>query len=81
MSTLLPRRDRLSAVGRYLLTILVGNLLWESAQLPLYTIWRDGSPSDRKTLYVNPFMSLIHHRGQRHVRYVLGAMLARTAHT
>jgi len=46
VSTLLPRRDRLSAVGRYLLAILAGNLLWESAQLPLYTIWRDGSPGE-----------------------------------
>jgi hypothetical protein len=29
--------------GRYLLAILIGNLLWETAQIPLYTIWRDGS--------------------------------------
>ena len=35
---------RLFVFGRYLLAILIGNLLWEAAQLPLYTIWRDGSP-------------------------------------
>ena len=46
MSTLLPRRDTVLAVSRYLLAILAGNLLWESAQLPLYTIWRDGSPGE-----------------------------------
>jgi hypothetical protein len=44
VSALLPRRDRLLAVGRYVLAIGIGNLLWEAGQLPLYTIWRDGSP-------------------------------------
>lgn len=34
---------RFVAFGRYLLAILIGNLLWETAQIPLYTIWRDGS--------------------------------------
>src|SRR5438552_17388601 len=42
--TLLPRRDRLSAVGRYLLATLAGTLLWESAPLPLYSCWRYGRP-------------------------------------
>lgn len=27
----------------YLAAILVGNLVWESLQLPLYTIWREGT--------------------------------------
>jgi hypothetical protein len=36
--------DWLIVFGRYLLAILIGNLLWETAQIPLYTIWRDGSP-------------------------------------
>lgn len=29
----------------YLTAIAVGNLLWEAAQLPLYTIWYEGSRS------------------------------------
>src|SRR3546814_12589951 len=33
----------LAAVRRYLAVIAVGNLLWEFAQLPLYTIRYDGS--------------------------------------
>lgn len=33
----------LSALRRYLFVILVGNLVWEALQLPLYTIWRDGT--------------------------------------
>lgn len=28
---------------RYLLVVAAGNLVWETAQLPLYTIWRDGT--------------------------------------
>src|SRR6266481_6232807 len=35
------RRYRLIVFGRYLLAILLGNLLWEFAQLPLYTVWRN----------------------------------------
>jgi hypothetical protein len=37
-------RDGLVVAGRYLPAILVGNLLWETGQIPLYTIWHDGSP-------------------------------------
>ncbi|MDP3407316.1 hypothetical protein [Bosea sp. (in: a-proteobacteria)] len=33
----------LSAVRIYLAIIAVGNLLWEAAHLPLYTIWTTGS--------------------------------------
>jgi hypothetical protein len=33
----------LAALRRYLPLILVANLAWETAQLPLYTIWREGS--------------------------------------
>ena len=36
--------DWLTAVRRYLLFSAAGNLLWEIAQLPLYTIWRTVSP-------------------------------------
>lgn len=35
--------DWLETVRRYLTVIAVGNLLWEFAQLPLYTIWYEGS--------------------------------------
>jgi hypothetical protein len=33
----------LSAIRRYLAVIAVGNLLWEFAQMPLYTLWRTGT--------------------------------------
>ena len=32
-----------SALRRYLAVIAIGNLTWETAQLPLYTIWRTES--------------------------------------
>lgn len=35
----------LAAIRRYLVAVLLGNLLWETAQLPLYTLWRTGTPS------------------------------------
>ena len=31
---------------RYLAVIAVGNLVWEVAQMPLYTLWRTGSTQD-----------------------------------
>ena len=33
----------LSALRRYLATTIVLNLFWESVQLPLYTIWQEGT--------------------------------------
>jgi hypothetical protein len=33
----------LIVLRRYALAIVLGNLMWELAQLPLYTIWRDGT--------------------------------------
>jgi hypothetical protein len=33
----------LIVLRRYVVAIAFGNLVWEFAQLPLYTIWRDGS--------------------------------------
>lgn len=30
--------------GRYLALLLAANLAWEVAQLPLYTLWTEGSP-------------------------------------
>ncbi len=41
-----PSRAWLPAMRRYLAVIAVGNLAWEMAQLPLYTLWRTGSTRD-----------------------------------
>ena len=38
--------DWLAATRRYLAAAAVGNLAWEAAQMPLYTLWRDGSPGE-----------------------------------
>ena len=37
----------LHGLRRYLAVIVIGNLVWESAQLPLYTVWTDGTPRDK----------------------------------
>jgi hypothetical protein len=50
----MPRVDRpavpsdgwLTALRRYIVAIGLGNLVWEFAQLPLYTIWHRGSPGE-----------------------------------
>jgi hypothetical protein len=34
----------LIVLRRYALAIVLGNLVWELAQLPLYTVWHEGSP-------------------------------------
>ena len=36
----------LLVLRRYFLCIAAANLVWEFAQLPLYTIWRDGTPGE-----------------------------------
>lgn len=36
----------LSALRRYLLVIAIGNLIWEFAHMPLYTLWLTGTPSE-----------------------------------
>ena len=36
----------LPALRRYVAVAAVGHLLWESLQLPLYTIWADGAPGE-----------------------------------
>ena len=36
----------LAALRWYLPLVLVANLAWETAQLPLYTIWREGSAGE-----------------------------------
>jgi hypothetical protein len=37
------RQAWLGVLRRYLLFVTGANFLWEAAQLPLYTIWREGS--------------------------------------
>lgn len=37
---------RLSAVRRYVAVIALGNLIWEFAQMPLYTLWRTGTAGE-----------------------------------
>lgn len=36
----------LPTLQRYLVFVAVANLLWESAHLPLYTLWETGTPSE-----------------------------------
>ncbi len=33
-------------VVAYIAVSTIGNLLWETAQLPLYTVWRNGTPHE-----------------------------------
>ena len=40
-----PSTAWLPALRRYFPAIVVGNLVWEFAQLPLYTLWKTGSAS------------------------------------
>ena len=42
----LPEANWLSAIRRYIVCSAVGHFLWESAHIPLYTIWLDGSWSE-----------------------------------
>lgn len=46
-SGLARRTDWLAALRAYLVTITLGNLVWESVQLPLYTLWRTGTPGEK----------------------------------
>lgn len=39
-------REWLGALRRWLAVMAAANLLWETAHLPLYTIWDSGSPSE-----------------------------------
>ena len=39
----MSQKSRPAAVSRYLLVILIGNLVWETLQMPLYTLWVDGT--------------------------------------
>lgn len=46
VGTAVQTSDWLGALRRYLLAIVLGNLAWEAAQLPLYTIWHESSSSE-----------------------------------
>lgn len=46
-SAVLVRSNWLAALRAYLGAMAVGNLAWEVAQLPLYTIWNEGSIGNR----------------------------------
>jgi hypothetical protein len=37
----------LQGLRRYLAVVVIGNVVWEGAHLPLYTIWNDGTPRDK----------------------------------
>jgi hypothetical protein len=39
--------DWLAALRAYLLTVTIADLLWELAHLPLYTLWRTGTPGEK----------------------------------
>lgn len=41
-----PPRDGLSATRRYLAVIAPGNLIWEFAHMPLYTLWQSGTAGE-----------------------------------
>ena len=45
VSTRQRTRDWLIVFRVYMSCVSVGNLVWEIAQLPLYTIWHDATPS------------------------------------
>lgn len=40
------RPDWLTAVRRHLAAVAVGSVVWEFAQMPLYTLWRTGAPGE-----------------------------------
>lgn len=41
-----PQTNWLLATGRYLAVIGLGNLVWEFAHMPLYTLWQNGTASE-----------------------------------
>lgn len=42
-----PDQSWLPALRRYLIVSTIGNGAWETLQLPLYTVWRDGTLRDQ----------------------------------
>ena len=47
------QQNWLIAIRRYLVATAVGNLVWETAQLPLYTLWRQGTPAQMSAAVVH----------------------------
>jgi hypothetical protein len=45
-SVWMPPDDWLSAIRRYLVVIALGNLGWEFAHMPLYTLWQTGTAAE-----------------------------------
>ena len=46
MTSTSARPDWLAALRRHPAAVAIGNLAWEFAQMPLYTLWRTGSPGE-----------------------------------
>jgi LemA protein len=46
MTAVLPRPEWLTAIRRYLVAVAAGNLLWEFAQMPLFTLGQTGTPRE-----------------------------------
>jgi hypothetical protein len=44
MTSARPQPSRRAAIGRYLIAVTAGNLAWEFAQIPLYTLGQTGTP-------------------------------------
>ena len=38
--------DWITALRRFFITIALGNIVWEFAHMPLYTIWTEGTPNE-----------------------------------
>jgi multisubunit Na+/H+ antiporter MnhB subunit len=47
------RSDWLTTIRHYLLASVVGHLVWEMAQMPLYTVWQTGTTRDIATALVH----------------------------
>jgi len=45
--------DWLQGLRRYLAVIAIGDLIWEAAHLPLYTVWTDGTTRDKLVAVVH----------------------------
>jgi hypothetical protein len=41
--TPMARQDWLAAVRRFIVAVFMANLVWETAQMPLYTLWYTGT--------------------------------------
>lgn len=42
----MPAISWMSAMRRFVVVIAVGNLVWEFAHMPLYTLWQTGTPDE-----------------------------------